>query len=228
MNDTIPKPDNFPALVGAFLSDALALAAIPGAALAGLFAERALSQWTEKRIARAREILLSEVRAGNVTLSEDQIEEGIGVYFRYQRAALEGAARINLRLLAQEISTMNNSGKFSAQEFLYDADMIATLREKEILLLARMFKIHDEMAPKPWDENRHVTGAAKRLEKELVPSVFSTTNELKAWSAALSRTGMVMLMPGFDGGTYVPTSLLIKLVEKTSFEDAIEKEKGHQ
>lgn len=224
MSVMVPKADHSPELLGAVVSDVMSVALIPGASTAGLMVTQAFSKLMEKRIGAAREILLAELGAGNISLPVDQMEEAVATVYRYQRAASEGAARVNLRLMAQAIAGKAQRSALSASKFLHDADAIASLRREEILLLAAMHRIYDMDFETPGGEKKVKTGATAALHKELIPNVFRTEEELNAVAAGLMRIGFVVNNGGFDGGIYVPTSLLARLIAESSFEDAIKKE----
>src|SRR5687767_13911055 len=108
-------------LIGAFVQDGLSLLSLPGGSLAA----EALARVMRRREGNAREILRTELAAGRIdiaiAMSED---EAAAILFRYIRAAQEGAARRNLRLLAQVIRGQLVLGTLVADRFLYLADMI--------------------------------------------------------------------------------------------------------
>lgn len=72
------------------------MGSLAGAGFA-IAAER-LQRW---RLERARDILIDELRRGERTLSAPEADEIVAVLLRYGRAAQEGAARLNLRLMAK-------------------------------------------------------------------------------------------------------------------------------
>jgi hypothetical protein len=63
----------------------------------------AIEQLLRRRNEAARKVLLDELRHGSRTIDRDEMEEAIAIFNRYARAAVEGAARLNLRLMARVI-----------------------------------------------------------------------------------------------------------------------------
>jgi hypothetical protein len=87
----------------------------------------ALESLLKKRVVAAREILLAEIPRGDVTLASAELEEVVAIIYRFLRSAQEGAARRNLRLLAQVIAGQSKNSAISADEFLYYANLLAGL-----------------------------------------------------------------------------------------------------
>ena len=118
------------ASLSALVSDVLSIAGIPG----GAFLEDVTKRLIDRRIKQAREILLEEIRRGEKHISQAGDEdEFAAILFRYQRAAIEGTARLNLRLLAAVAAGQGARTGFAADEFLAWADVLATLRREELI-----------------------------------------------------------------------------------------------
>jgi hypothetical protein len=216
--------DKLPEFLGALVNDAFSLALVPGGSTAGFFVTTALSNIMAKRAAVARDILLEEVRLGDVPLSAPQIEEGVAVLYRYLRAAQEGAARVNLRLLAQAIAGKASRGDLDASEFLHDANMIGSLRFAEIQLLAKLHQAWSSEWILENEESARPIAAMEWVKCELVPSVFETYGDLIATAGSVVRTGLLSVAPGLDGMTYFTTLYLERLMEDSPFDEAIAKE----
>lgn len=188
----------------ALINDVLSFAGVPGTAL--------LTELLKKRLERAREILLSELAAGNIQPGDAAADESVAIIYRYQRAAIEGAARLNLRMLAAVFAGQVQGSAIAADEFLYYADILATLRREELVLLGTLLRLQKEVAPDapPRDLHMRVTGV-------LVPGTFKTIDDYSAAAAALQRTGLVApVLPGQNFGPaggviFRPTSLLFKV-----------------
>ncbi len=149
----------------------------------------ALRNLMEKRIKKGRAILIEEIRRGEKDVWDAcEIDEAIAVIYRYMRAAQEGTARVNLRLLARIIAGQKAAGALKADEFLYYADIIASLRREELILLGTLQK-HD-VRNKP--NFRDLVSGAEKVVDELIPSVFPSKEEFAATSEALTRTGLVI------------------------------------
>jgi len=202
----------------------MSLASQPGGALVGFAFSSALSALMERRTATAREILLKELRLGEKRLPPAQIDEGVAIVYRYFRAAQEGAARLNLRLMAQTVAGQARLESLSADEFLRDADMIASLRREEVFLLAKLFHAWNSDWLSKEQEGFQMKSAMAWVAAELVPSVFHDRDEVDATAAAITRTGLLKIMPAIGASVYMPTVLLNKLMSKCDLEAALKKE----
>jgi hypothetical protein len=129
----------FPEIIGALVSDAFQLTGIPG----GSVAEAAIRRYFRRRAAQARDILFEELRQANISEAQATSEDdAIAVIVRYLRAAREGAARLNLRLLAKAIvGKLRSSGSLVADEFLQYADALASLSRDEVVVIGTIYKL---------------------------------------------------------------------------------------
>lgn len=217
-------PDKIPDLLSSVVSDGFSLDHMAGGAVAGFFLNAALSALMRQRAERARQILLEELRSGEISLPHDQIEEGVAITYRYLQAAQQGAARLNLRLLAQVIAGRAVKSALYADEFLHYADMISSLRREEVFLLAELHRAWNSGDVKEAEEGEQCAFAFSTVAARLIPQIFSTWNEMQATAGALVRTGLLQVMPAIGMSTYAPTALLDKLVSLASLDDAISKE----
>ena len=186
--------------------DLLGMAGLP---LAGTTAAVGASAWSkllEKRIDRARRILQEEIARGTKSLSDVPDEELASVAFRYLRAATEGTARLNLRLMAATASGQANGAGLYADEFLRWADLIANLRREEVIVLATLYR--------EW--NAFKGGGVNRLDAwpvaqdTLSREAGMDKKASNAIGTACLRTGLVQIATGLsDGGHRLyPTSRL--------------------
>jgi hypothetical protein len=101
---------------------------------------------------QARDILFEELRKANVSDAQAASEDdAIAVVIRYLRAAREGAARLNLRLLAKAIAGKVQSSRLIADEFLQYAEALASLSRDEIIVIGTMYRYwraHQDLAPR--------------------------------------------------------------------------------
>jgi len=179
----------------------------------------ALARVKRRRLERARDILLQQIRQGNADLSDvGSDEEVVAVLYRYTRAAQEGAARLNLRLMAKVIAGQVAVGPLYADEFLRWASVLEGLSREEVMRLAATYRQQDAHPDDP--------GARKRATKaELVPSVFSTEEEFYAAGGALTRTGLLSATPGWGEMVFKGTPQLERLVRLASLDAAIQEER---
>lgn len=187
----------------------------------------AYHQLHEKRINDASEILLEEIRKGHSSILEaDDVYSFVAITERYFRAAQEGAARLNLRLMAKVIANQKLNGNLSADEFLYHADILASLRVNEIILLGKFHVRYKEAQAENLQDFASARIATQNVLKELIPDPFENEKEIMATAHAVTRTGLLLPHPGAVGGpTFEPTVLLEKLISAVNMEEAIDIEK---
>lgn len=216
--------DQLPELLSAVVSEGFDIATIPGAALAGAAASGAIARLLRRRTEAARDILLAEIGRGEAPLCPAQIDEAAAITFRYLRAAQEGTARLNLRLMAQVIAGQARLSSLYADQFLRVAAVLASLTREEIILSASIYRAwtSDEFV-QPMEINRR-HGALARAAAELVPSVFKDHGVLSATAAAIVRTGLLETHPGIGGTAYWPTQKLADLISMCPFDAALSKE----
>lgn len=97
----------------------------------------------DKRAQDAMEILFSEIRQGD--FSDVDQNDAVSIIARFQRDAMEGVAKNNLRLMARVINGMAEKKVLKAPSFLKYANIIASLTEDEIMVLGTMIQMrrHD-------------------------------------------------------------------------------------
>lgn len=212
---------NLPATLAALAGDALGAFGVPG----GAVATRALESVLRKRAERARDILLDELRHGERTLASDEVEEVVAVLYRYTRAAHEGAARLNLRLMAKVVAGQAEAGAVRADTFLAYADILAGLRREEIVVLGCLVRHWTSCgAAAGGEEGRRASEAQKRAREELVPRRLADNEEFEAALAAALRTGLLSAASAWAGLVYRPTRLLLRLAAIAPFEAAAAQE----
>lgn len=192
---------------------------IPG----GATASQLLQTIFQKKANEAREILFDEIKSGHPpALTED---DTVYIIYRYLRAAQEGAARVNLRLLAQVIAGDPSVTSLTSDKFLYYADMISALRIEEIKLLGIMVR------EKRTSSHLAEISLLKHFNSEEIEIIFQS----------LLRTGLVTLYQEISvedqddhkssdrykshlHTSYHLTSLMEEMKKFISFDLAIEKE----
>lgn len=181
--------------MGAAAADLASLVSVPGASSIGAVATSVLDGLKKKRIERAREIMIAELKAGHVTLDSSnvqELEESVAILQRYLRAAEEGAARPNLRLLAAVFAGQIHERSFAADDFLYFADMLASLRRDEVILLATILRTSARHPDKPGADSSTRLAANTVARSELVPRIFEDNDHFNAVGNSLQRTGLIL------------------------------------
>ena len=191
-----------------------ALVGVPASSLKAL-----VSAVIERRRKAAFEILLKELRQGKIQLPS--VDDAVSAVLRYQRAADEGVARQNLRLMAQVIAGKAFLGNLKADEFVYYADMLSSLRREEIIFLAMLYKVQKAWLGKEGGPNPLQHWAI--VEGELIPSVFPDKQALRATATACLRTGLLSDDNTMDdSGWYMTTRLMDDLQMIAPFEAALD------
>ncbi|MHB1699599.1 MAG: hypothetical protein ACYCSN_05590 [Acidobacteriaceae bacterium] len=215
-------------LIVALFTDALTAVSSPIPSASGAVLGAALSAVMERRKKAAREILLDEIRHGTAAPTTDDIDESVSILYRYWRAAQEGAGRLNLRLLASVYAGQVRDRTIIADDFLYYADLLASLRRDEIILLGTLLRcsINADGTPRFGQE------PMSQARAELVPSVFETHEDYNAVISALPRTGLISVHAG--GGAigsspslvYQVTSLLRKLNRLAEIDGVVRRDRA--
>jgi len=213
-------------LIGALFSDALTATSSPITSASGAVLSSALSAVMERRKEAAREILLDEIRRGGASPTTDDIDESVSILYRYWRAAQEGAGRLNLRLLASVYAGQVRDKTIVADDFLYYADLLASLRRDEIILLGTLLRCSTNADGTPGVGHDPMT----QTRAEMVPAVFEAHEDYNAALGALQRTGLISAhaIGGAVGSgsslVYQVTSLLRKLNRLAAIEGVVRRD----
>ncbi|WP_417277440.1 hypothetical protein [Castellaniella sp.] len=209
-------------VLAAAVGDALSAAFIPGGSIAGV----ALAAIFAKRLKAAREILLSELAAGEKTLNDSDVEESAAIIYRYLKAAQEGAARLNLRLLAGVFAGQVRRRTIVADEFLYYADLLSSLRRDEIILLGTLERFAIEVRNEgiSSDDDGFATQVSTRTRSALIPSQFLDQEHYSAVAGALLRTGFVIGLSGWGTMVIIPSKLMADLSQLVEIENVIQRD----
>jgi hypothetical protein len=144
-------------------------------------------------------------------------ESFAGMIYRYHRAMIEGTARVNLRIIANLIKGISSTDDLLADEFLHFADVIASFRREELVLLAVLYRLtlastkEDQYA---WDE----------VVTELVPHPFKSSNELAGIATGVARSGFLIDADRIGGAAFLLSPVGLDIIRMTAFESALEME----
>ena len=204
------------ATVATVFGDMLSLVGVPTGT-----ATRVLQSIFRRRTEAAHDIFLDEMRHGEKTMDADEVEEAVTVVYHYLRAAQEGSARANLRVMAGVTDGQARRGRISADEFLPYASILATLREAEIVPLGtycRHWMSH--AATVEGGGEVRAQKATLFTARELVPDHYPDKYEVSAAQGALIRTGYSRTIATTNGHFYAPTRFVLALCEVAPFEAA--------
>ena len=186
----------------------------------------AVQQVQRRRAERARDILLDELDRGEKTLSVPDVEEVAAVLLRYSRAAHEGAARLNLRLMVNVIAGQAKTHCLYADQFLRYADLIAELRREEVILLGTVHRHWHAVDVEILDHGRRQQATRDRARSELVPTPFRDDDDFYASAEAVTRTALLRTADGVEDDymLFQPTRLLDELCDLAPLEAAVRRE----
>ena len=204
------------ATVASVFGDMLGLVGVPTGT-----ATQLLQSVFRRRAQAARDIFLDEMRDGEKTMDADEVEEAVTVVYHYLRAAQEGSARANLRMMARVIDGQARRGRISADEFLPYASILTTLREAEVVLLGTYYRhwMSDAASVEGGGDVR-AQKATLFTANELVPDLYPDKYEVMAAQGALIRTGFFRIIAATNGDFYAPTRFFLALCEVAPFEAA--------
>jgi hypothetical protein len=177
----------------AVVKDVLHAAHIPGGETLGALLEAEV----EKRNKATFDLLLDELakgRDGGVRFDESDAADFVQMVLRLFDATQKGAARRNLRLLAQVIVGLKRCRAFQFDRFQRWANVVESLTRDEILVLGTAYRVLRDGVETDfrWQE----------IRQRLVPRTFAEQHELEAVCAALLRTGLVTPVSAFGGLAY--------------------------
>lgn len=164
--------------------------------LVGWSAQAVLKRILTQRLERARDVLLEELRQGRAAFELDapDADEAVAILWRYYRAAEEGAARLNLRLMASVIDGQCTVGALYADEFLRWAELLSDLSREEVIFLATLYRLEQSLKTdtSKTGENSQLEETNTAAKTALVGSVLQTDEEFAITAAALIRTGLIL------------------------------------
>lgn len=188
----------------------------------------------ERKLAESRDILFDEITGGNFNNIAD--DDKISLMHRYTLAAMNGVARLNLRLLAKAINSIVKGEQLPspiyANEFNRYAQILETLSDEEVHLLAQLYKMREDDLKYIKLHNEPPKGINANYFTKLIAgyeySQPEKVKETKAIAGALLRTGLIYQENVGCGGSYVYalTPFFDKIIELVDFQDALDKEDG--
>lgn len=203
----------------AVMQDVCSLVGIPCASTATAIYQEIQA----RRLDAARNIAIEELGQGHRRLSSmGELDEQVAILHRYFRAANEGTARLNLRLLAKIIAGHSEQAPLRADDFMYYADILSSLRREEVILLGTLYRHTSEERER--GEMPPEVAAERKTREELIPTVFASQDEYLATAGALMRTGLIIIQSGWGGDTHRITPIMYKLAGTVSFEAAVQAE----
>lgn len=171
-----------------------------------------------KRAEEATEILLSEVRQGRFD-GVDQ-NEAVSIIARYQRDAMEGVVKNNLRLMARMIKGMAEKKELNAPSFSRYANILASLTDKEMRILAVMVRFDRNTRKPEFPLHRQAQATFDKHFAERHWALTEVTQQAEGHLQALMRTGLVNMhisQMGQPTQKYELTKLMDEILQYADF-----------
>lgn len=201
-----------PEIFGTLVSTGLEVLGVPGAS-AG---KDALLAYLRRRADQAREILFEEIADGSAKPTDVYNDDAVAIIAKYLRATEQGAARLNLRLLAKCIAGQVQRGRLVADEFLDHSEALAVLSHDEIVLIAAMYRVAQrEATDRRW-------GVFLNEMKKTWPE-----DKIRSVAGRATRSGLVVAQGAFGGLIYLPSPMLFDLCRTVDFDDALRREQSN-
>jgi hypothetical protein len=189
-----------------------------------------ISKLFKDRAEKARDIALREMaRCDRLKFDIPEADEFVAIVYRYGRAALEGTAKLNLRIMAKIMRGQATEGSLYASEFNEFADIISSLKPKEVVYLGTMLKLYSEGVCVPKEDCDEMydleQSVAIQMQKQLNGSThFPDHRDFSVCQAGLQRTSLIYpathLINGFT--IYAPARDLERLKELVEFSELVD------
>jgi hypothetical protein len=195
----------------AIVGDVFSALQVPGSGFFGKLGDKYL----ERKQREAAEILIEEVSKGSpeqINFSNSDADPLIDIIYRFAKAAADGAARENLRLLAQVIAGLKRNKALEPDKFRKWANILEQLTRDELMVVGKAISIRRKMAAEVAEGvASRQEEFSNRLKSELSASGYQSF-VIDPLCASLIRTGLLLPATGYGGVmVYLPTSWLDEL-----------------
>jgi hypothetical protein len=177
-----------------------------------------LKAYQQKRAEEARETLRTALSKGkHWAITEDQAAAAL---FAYMRAAEEGAARVNLEMIAEAFANSAQEPSFAPDEFRHRVRMLASLSREEVNIIAQLIKA--TRLVQGTEYNFVWIRIKENLDSALVGpgKYFKHEDDIVQYLGMLQRTGLVIAKSAYGGLAFYPTKLLLTIERLVDFEKA--------
>jgi hypothetical protein len=176
------------------LEEAIHIMASGVLAILGAAARASMDVVLRAHAERKRQILLDELATAQISLHQAiSKDELLSCIFQFDVAAMKGAADYKLKLMARVLRGQIEGGALIPDEFLSNSEMISSLREEEIKLVAtlhRFERAHESVSE--YNERSKLVMTA--VMDTLIPNTFADINEMNAAAIAAQRTGLIIYL----------------------------------
>ena len=156
----------------AVIGDVLSALQVPGGGFFGKLGDKYL----ERKQREAAEILIEEVAKGSpepINFIESDTDPLIEITYRFLKAAADGAARENLRLLAQVIAGLKRKKALEPDKFRKWANILEQLTRDELMVIGKAIAIRRKIAAEAVVSRPEEF--SQRLRSELTASGYQST-----------------------------------------------------
>ena len=205
----------------AIVGDVLSLIQIPGSGFLGKFGDKYL----ERKQREAADILIAEVAKGSPTpidFSEADVDPLIEIIYRFSKAAADGAARENLRLLAQIIAGLKRYKALDPNRFRKWANILEQLTRDELMVVGKAIALRQKMVAAGDQPSFDFFSI---LQEEMKAAGYAA--EVMSLYASVSRTGLLVPGSGFGALVYRPSPWLDELAQLANVEEVLNADKAN-
>jgi hypothetical protein len=205
MSDLIP-------FGAAIAGDILSMFGLPGGNTLVQIAQGLL----DKKRREATEILISEMsngHHGHINFDEHDVDPLIDIILRFSKAVADGAAKENLRLLAQVIAGLKKKKALEGDKFQRWCGILENLTRDELLVIGIGYSIRKKIET---DKTIDPGSFGPQLQYRLDQAGY-TREESRALFASVSRTGLLVPV-SIPALQYVSTPWLEQLGELANLE----------
>jgi hypothetical protein len=184
------------------VSDVMSALSIPGGATLSELATKAM----DKRRLDAAQVLIEQLRQGNLTFDEQDIDPFVIIALRFARAVDEGVGKENLKLLARVIVGLKKNKALQDNEFSRWAATLSDLTRDEIVALGKAYQLtkasnwNADGADQFWTPFRDAMADGGYSEEQFL-----------AICASISRYGLLLPQSVWGGLIYHPSQWLVEL-----------------
>lgn len=142
-----------------------------------------VKEWWSKKMFESREIYISEVRNG--IFDNIDMDDTLSICHRLYRAISEGTAKKNFRLICRLVQGLGDNHNLTAPTFLKFANILDSLSDEEIKIMAYDIWLYYNPKPKPerivWqcDTPDYVIEAEQKRYKEETSEWNAKHSEIK-------------------------------------------------
>jgi hypothetical protein len=195
----------------AIAGDILSYLQLPGGNSLGRLADAYL----QKKRKEAADILIEEVAEGSpepINFTESDADPLIEIIYRFSKAVSDGAARENLRLLAQVIAGLKKNKALDPDKFRKWANTLEQLTRDELMAIGKAVAIKRKLDVEAGNGTPQRPEAFSNLLKSELSASGYQSALIEPLCASLVRTGLFLAATGYGGVmVYLPTPWLDEL-----------------